>query len=199
LGSIVCHPSTPLSRLAANILCSSFPDCSTVGNTTELPPPEVWRTCPYHNIDGEFNPDGRLIDNIGDFSDLADAVLYNTIAWVLTNRTTAYEQNAVGFIYTWFLNPDTKMNPNLKYAQMDRGPKGQMGAHTGILDLKCMTKIVNAITMLRKANSTVWTEDLDSQMVEWANTYITWLKTWPTAIQESESPKWVLPSFLLLT
>lgn len=42
-------------------------------------------------------------------------------------------KRTVNFIKTWFLDPTTKMNPNLNYAQMHRGPKGQIGTHTGIL------------------------------------------------------------------
>src|SRR3984957_3838356 len=113
------------------------------------------------------------------------------------------------FIKTWFIDSETRMNPNLKYAQMNRGPAGQFGSHTGILfvshssfypvihltilslqsDLKCMAKIVNSILLLRKANSTAWTEEIDSQMVAWTTTYIQWLETWPTAIRESQAPK----------
>jgi hypothetical protein len=54
-----------------------------------------------------------------------------------------------------------------------------------------MAKIVNGILILRKANSTAWTRELDTQMVNWTNTYIQWIETWPTAIQESRSPKYV--------
>ncbi len=39
----------------------------------------------------------------------------------------------VSFIQTWFLDSDTAMNPNLNYAQMQRGPDGQIGTHTGVL------------------------------------------------------------------
>lgn len=63
---------------------------------------------------------------------MADAVLYNTLAWVITGTET-YAANAVNFIQSWFLNPDTAMKPNLNYAQMRRGPNGQVGTHTGVL------------------------------------------------------------------
>jgi len=42
-------------------------------------------------------------------------------------------ESIVTWIKTWFLDADTKMNPNLNYAQMKRGPDGQVGQHTGVL------------------------------------------------------------------
>lgn len=39
----------------------------------------------------------------------------------------------VNFIKTWFLDEETMMNPNVKYAQLARGPDGQVGQHTGVL------------------------------------------------------------------
>jgi len=94
----------------------------------------VWVTCPYYVRDGLFNPDGRLVDDVGNFSDMADAVLYNAMAWVLTGESK-YSANAAHFVDTWFLNKDTSMNPNLNFAQMQRGPgpSGQTGSHTGVL------------------------------------------------------------------
>lgn len=67
---------------------------------------------------------------------MADAVFYNSMAWVI-NGSDFYEKNVVNFISTWFLNPDTYMQPNLEYAQMNRGPEGQVGAHTGLLYVIC--------------------------------------------------------------
>ena len=52
-----------------------------------------------------------------------------------------------------------------------------------------MAKIVNGILILRKANSTDWTPEIDAAMVNWTHQYIHWLETWLTAYQESMSPK----------
>jgi len=100
------------------------------------------------------------------------------------------------------------MTPNLVYAQMQRGPDGQMGSHTGILfvfrlfndfrladivsfsDLKAMAKVTTGILVLRKGKSTLWTTELDSQMVSWAKEYTTWLETAKIAIQERNSTKY---------
>lgn len=94
----------------------------------------VWTTCEYVTRDGQFNPDVRTASNdIGNFDDMADAVLYNSLAWVINGPTSLYAGNAVRYIQTWFLNTDTAMNPNLNFAQMRRGPDNQNGTHTGVL------------------------------------------------------------------
>ena len=92
----------------------------------------VWTTCPYVSRDGQFNPDARMVNNVGDFDSLANAVLYNSLAWAL-NGNSLYSSRVVTYINAWFLDPDTYMNPNLNYAQMERGPTGQNGTHTGLL------------------------------------------------------------------
>jgi hypothetical protein len=76
------------------------------------------------------------------------------------------------------------MTPNLIYAQMQRGPDGQMGSHTGILDLKAMAKVTTGILVLRKGKSTLWTTELDNQMVSWAREYTSWLETAEIALEE---------------
>lgn len=131
---------------------SWWPDCSKVGNKTALTDEQgmrylhlqnadispflifaVWTTCPYVSRDGEFNPDVRvLVSDIGSFGTLSDAVFYTGLAWALTGNST-YAAAANNWIKVWFVDPDTIMNPNLDYAQMQRGPGGQVGTHTGVL------------------------------------------------------------------
>lgn len=58
----------------------------------------VWTTCPYINKDGQFNPDRLLVNDTGHFGAMAEAVLYNTIAWTLNSTTSeqkaTFENNA---------------------------------------------------------------------------------------------------------
>jgi hypothetical protein len=92
----------------------------------------VWTECPYVERDGQFNPDRLLVNDTGSFGAMADAVFYNAIAWALTNTST-YATKAANYIDTWFINPDTYMTPNLNFAQMHRGPDGQVGSSTGLM------------------------------------------------------------------
>jgi len=79
-----------------------------------------------------FNPDRLLVNDTGAFEAMSDAVLYNALAWVLTGSGN-YSANAAHFVNTWFIDPTTFQTPNLQYAQMHRGPDGQIGTHTGLL------------------------------------------------------------------
>ncbi|KAJ8456365.1 hypothetical protein ONZ45_g18747 [Pleurotus djamor] len=168
---------------------SWWPNCDNAGNTTELTAEQIWTTCTYVSRDGLFNPDARLVVNdVGAFQDLSDAILYNAIAWVLSNATSnAYSQNTVNFIRTWFLDETTGMLPNLDYAQQIRGPGEPKGSRTGVLDLKGMTKITSAILMLRKGNCPDWTPELDEGMNAWTRQYIGWLETADLAMEEAHS------------
>ncbi|KAJ6491466.1 chondroitin AC/alginate lyase [Mycena vulgaris] len=165
-----------------------WPNCTGVGNTTELTPEQVWVTCPYVNRDGQFNPDRLTINDIGAFFNLSDAILYNALAFSFQNESSSvYSQNIVKFVNAWFLDSQTGMNPNLNYAQMTRGPNGQVGSHTGILDLKGFVKIVSGILVLRKRKCTDWTDAIDAHMVAWAQSYITWLETNKLGVDECAS------------
>ncbi|VDC03199.1 unnamed protein product [Peniophora sp. CBMAI 1063] len=163
-----------------------WPDCSKAGNKTELTPQQTWVTCPYVNRDGQFNPDRLEINNTGAFSALSDAVLYNTLAWRI-NGSSTYSSNVASWIKTWFLDPATAMNPNLNFAQVIRGPGAYYGAHTGVLDLKCMAKVATGILTLRQGKSPDWTDELDAQMKNWTQTYIQWMETSPIALGEGWS------------
>ena len=127
-----------------------WPDCSNVGNTTILPEKEgsctspilplprvlttltVYTKCKYVSRDGKFNPDVRSVNDTGEFQAMSDAVLYNTLAWVV-NGSDVYMKNAVHYIDTWFINPATYMYPNLVFAQGRRGVGGNNGSRTGVL------------------------------------------------------------------
>ncbi|KAF7358858.1 Chondroitin AC/alginate lyase [Mycena sanguinolenta] len=163
-------------------------NCSNVKNTTVLSLADESRECNFVFRDGQVNPERFIIQDFQSFFNLSDAVLYNSIAAVLQNKSSSvYSQNVAKFVNTWFLDSATAMNPNLNYAQMNRGPGGQTGAYTGILDLRGFAKIAAGILMLRASKNTDWTSDLDSQFVAWCNKYIGWLDTSPTGQQAAHA------------
>ena len=87
------------------------------------------------------------------------------------------------------------MNLNLNYAQVICRPSANTSAHTGVLDLKCMTKIANAMLILCGGKAPKFTEALDVGLVNWTTTYIGWLTHNMLMLQEATSSKCV--AFLL--
>jgi hypothetical protein len=140
------------------------------------------------NRDGEFNPDVRMINDTGAFSAMTDSIFYNSLAWSFTSQST-YAGNIVTAINTWFLNPDTLMNPNLNYSQLLRGPGEQKGSSVGVLDLKCMSKLVSGVLLLRRGGAPEWTTAMDDGLNQWVKEYITWLTTHPLALAEKAATK----------
>ncbi|KAJ7291562.1 chondroitin AC/alginate lyase [Mycena rebaudengoi] len=155
-----------------------WPDCSKMGNKTEMSPSDVSKKCAYVFRDGRVNPDRSTIQDSISFFNLSDAILYSAIASTFKFEDASLPAlMAVNFLSAWFLDEDTAMNPNLNYAQMIRGPTGQMGAYMGILDVRGFTKIASGILIMRKTGNSAWTTEIDSQMVAWVEKYITWLET----------------------
>ncbi|KAJ1303043.1 hypothetical protein OPQ81_011244 [Rhizoctonia solani] len=153
-----------------------WPDCSNVGNTTELTSDEISKTCPYVRRDGQFNPDARTVNDTGAFQAMTDSIFYSALAWSFT-KEPAFAKNIVEAINTWFLAPATAMNPNLNYSQLLRGPGEQKGSHNGVLDLKCMTKLTSGVLLLREGQAPEWNKTVDDGLVAWAKRYIVWLTT----------------------
>ncbi|VTR30906.1 Alginate lyase [Serratia fonticola] len=81
------------------------------------PDPSKKDGLPYIRKDGETNPDAnsdatdkkRLVAMSNDVSNLA-------LAWYFS-QNPAYAQKAREQLVNWFINPQTRMNPNLQYAQ----------------------------------------------------------------------------------
>jgi len=163
-----------------------WPNCNGV-NPKPTKKEDIWKQCPYVRKDGNFNPDRTLVNNVITVNKMADAVLYNSLAWAI-DGSSKYEQRVVDYINTWFLDEKTYMKPNLDYGQMHRGPgAGQKGTATGLLDLKCMAKVASGILILREKKSALWTSDHESQMKNWTTSYLHWVETASISLAEEKA------------
>ena len=57
---------------------------------------QVWQTCPYVNRDGQFNPDLKLVNDVGAFQGLSEAVFYNAIASTFNTTYKSVCENDAG-------------------------------------------------------------------------------------------------------
>lgn len=128
--------------------------------------------------DGKVNPDTDTLVGPDSAGSMSQSVLYNAIAYTL-RRNSGNSQNVAQAIDAFFLSTTTGMHPNVNFGQLVRGPgkSHQVGTFTGILDLRGMVKVVNAIQLLRNAKSPDWTPAREQAMSNWMKGYISWLQT----------------------
>jgi hypothetical protein len=140
--------------------------------------------------DGKVNPDVRTLPGPGALNDVSQAILYNTLAYVFT-RSSSYAQDAVTFLTTFFLSSSTRMNPNMNFGQIVRGPgpQGVTGSWTGILDMRGNLKIINAIDILVEGRVSGWTPTLHSAMIRWYGEYLRWMTTSNIGKKAKSRPK----------
>ncbi|ANE75782.1 alginate lyase family protein [Dickeya solani] len=137
---------------------------------------------PWIRHDGKVNPatKGEETDAIR-LATFTDQVRVLSLAWYFSDRPE-YADKAISMIRTWFITPETRMNPNLNYAQAIPGRNDGRGA--GVLDGRFFaTRIVDALIMLRRAPG--WGVSDEQQMRQWMTDYLHWLLTSPNGRQEA--------------
>ena len=86
---------------------------------------------PYVSRDGISNPELERYDR-NKLSDMASRVTTLSLAWYLSGNEQ-YARRAVEQLKVWFLNKDTRMNPNLNYAQVAPGRYEGRGRCYGVI------------------------------------------------------------------
>ena len=125
---------------------------------------------PYIRRDGQINPERYKTGDREKVRTLNLSVFTLALAHTITGDET-YAAHAVRFLQTWFLNPSTRMNPNLNYAQAIRGMNEGRG--TGIIDTHDFIRVIDGIRMLE--GSRAWTKADSDQMKQWFAQYLKWL------------------------
>jgi hypothetical protein len=144
------------------------------------PNPDTPDHLPYVRRDGESNPQINSIADHAGILKMEDAVHALALGYELTGRE-AYAARATLLIRTWFLDPDTRMNPNLRFAQAVLGVNDGRG--TGILDARGLPDVADAIAMIRSSKS--WTAADEAGMKSWFSDYYTWLTTSKNGLDEA--------------
>jgi len=102
----------------------------------------------------------------------------NTVAlalgWYLTGRRE-FAAHGAQLVRTWFLNPATRMNPHLRFAQVRRGHNNDEGYESGIIELKDLYYFLDAVRILEQSGS-LGPEDTD-KFRNWLTDYLLWLET----------------------
>jgi hypothetical protein len=129
--------------------------------------------CPYVQRDGQRNPEVDTGTDRQDVEKVFDSTYDLALAWYYTGDKR-YAHKADQVLRTWFLDPATKMNPNLNHAQFI--PCKYDGRAIGIIDFsQSYTSVVDALAILG-TGAPGWTRNDRTAMASWNSDFLGWLK-----------------------
>lgn len=137
---------------------------------------------PYTQHDGEVNPEIFSITDYKNFGTMNGAVYTLGLAYYFTGEEK-YALHAATLIRTWFLNADTRMNPNLNFAQAIKGLND--GRPTGLIETREIGFVADAANLI--SGSQAWSEKDQKGLKVWFGNYLDWLLTSPNGIGEAKS------------
>ena len=126
---------------------------------------------PYIQKDGMTNPDNFVAHRHAmiRFSRIVGAL---ASAYKLTGDKR-YVQQAMKHCIAWFVNADTRMNPNLLYAQAIKGRF--TGRGIGIIDTIQLLDVVQGLMVMEHANG--MDQEALQSIKQWFEQYLQWLTT----------------------
>ncbi|OAA65884.1 Alginate lyase domain protein [Niveomyces insectorum RCEF 264] len=131
---------------------------------------------PYIQRDGEKNPEVLEYTDRVYVEKVFRASYTLALAWYYTDNA-AYAQHAAAILRTWFVVPDTAMNPHLNHAQLIPGVN--TGRGIGIIDFaQAYASTLDAAAILADApttTATTWTADDDAGFRRWNTSFLHWL------------------------
>ncbi len=146
------------------------------------PDPKSKDGLPYVRRDGETNPDSKRGTDAPVVGAMADAVETLAMAYFFFGDER-YAERAALLIKTWFFNPETKMNPHLRFAQAIPGRNDGRGA--GLIESRHFIRIVDATGMLD--GSRAWTQKDHQALIAWFREFAEWMRTSPNGKAEAQA------------
>lgn len=129
--------------------------------------------CPYVQRDGQRNPEVDTGTDRQDAEKVFDATYDLALAWYYTGGR-AYAVKAGDILRTWFLDPATRMNPNLDHAQFI--PCKYDGRAIGVIDFsQSYTSVLDAQAILA-TGAPGWTAADRAATGEWNSGFLDWLE-----------------------
>lgn len=145
------------------------------------PNPDTPNGLPYVRRDGESNPNAFL-EHRRIMRAVRTTIATLTAAYCLT-QDEKYAQSAVQWLTEFFLQPKTRMNPNMLYAQAIPGICS--GRSIGLIDTLHIAEIPVSITRLKPSQAL--TSQIKKDLTNWFNDFLTWMTTHPYGVQEMEA------------
>jgi hypothetical protein len=145
------------------------------------PNPTTTNGLPYIQRDGQTNPE-NFVEHRRCIAAVRDAVAALGAAYKITGEDR-YAAKASSLLRVFFLDPKTRMNPSLKYAQAIPGVSPGRGI--GIIDTLHLIEVPSAVKAIRKS-SAFPAGDL-AGITQWFRDYVEWMTTTKNGNDEAKA------------
>jgi hypothetical protein len=135
------------------------------------PDPSKPKGLPYIRRDGERNPELNKITDHQTLDLMEAAVRTLSLAFYFKGNEE-YAAKATQLLRAWFLEPATRMNPNLEYAQFIPGVN--TGRGIGLIETRGLADVVDGIGLL--AGSKSWTAADQRGLEDWYAKFLLWMQ-----------------------
>lgn len=136
---------------------------------------------PYIRKDGLVNPERFTIKDSDYISSLCNDVELLTVAYYFSDDEK-YARRAAELLRVWFLNPETRMNPNLNYGQAIPGITDGRGI--GLIDTRALAKLVNGVQLIKRSKA--WPQKDHVALQGWFRQFLNWMQTSPVGKDEED-------------
>jgi hypothetical protein len=136
---------------------------------------------PYVQRDGMSNP-ANFVAHRQALMRLSVQVPALVAAWKVSGEQR-YAEHAVKHLRAWFIAPDTRLNPNLQYAQAIFGRTPGRGI--GVIDTIHLVEVARAVEVLAGSNA-LPAADL-AAIKQWFGSYLQWLTTSKNGMEERDA------------
>lgn len=126
---------------------------------------------PYIRRDGQTNPENFVAHRLAMIR-LSRIVGMETSAYLLTGDKK-FAKAVAAHLNAWFVNPETKMNPSLNYAQAIKGRV--TGRGIGIIDAIHLVEVARSVEILEQNNTIP--EETIAGTKQWFDEFVKWLAT----------------------
>lgn len=144
------------------------------------PNPDTEDGLPYIRKDGEVNVELRKQGDRDRVGMLMEDVETLALAAFMFDEEK-YGAHARTLIRVWFLDPATRMNPNVNFGQAV--PGRSVGRGVGIIDTRGFLKILDSVALLQSIDAIEESEV--EQLREWFSDFLQWLLTSELGIDEA--------------